>query len=279
MARLCTGAAESRCSTPNRRVSTMPAESTRTAMPMKRTRLAGATYQNGLSGASTGVARNVASVNFVFDPSAAIRSMSATASVRACTASVVDDSTRKSAFTELPGAGSWTIPATTRPRRMSSVRPVLLFSTRTLIPSVVCGRCNSRADGWYRPIGSLGLPSSSPVIKMMTTGTSVPMMSRRRSPMARRKLTQMTAITSRLHHLAHAGHGQASGHHGDEQQNHEGSDDAARRFTELVEAAEADQPPPVRRAERQHLEGVGQRAGRQQVPAHQRQEEADEQRD
>ena len=68
----------------------MPAESTSTAIPMNRTRLAGATYQNGLSGASVGVACNVASVNFVFGPSAAIRSMSATASVRAWTASVVD---------------------------------------------------------------------------------------------------------------------------------------------------------------------------------------------
>ena len=126
----------------------MPAASTSTAMPMNNTRLAGATYQNGLSGASTGVARSVASVNFVLEPSAAIRSMSATASVLACTASVVDDSTRKSARTELPGDGSCTIPATTRPRRMSSVRSCLVFSTRTFTPSVVCARCSSRAEGW-----------------------------------------------------------------------------------------------------------------------------------
>ena len=66
---------------------------------MKRTRLAGATYQKGLSGASVCVTFNVASVNLVFDPSAAIRSISATTSVRACTASVVADSTRKSACT------------------------------------------------------------------------------------------------------------------------------------------------------------------------------------
>src|SRR3984957_7683350 len=225
MERFLTGAADNRCSTPNRRVSTMPAESTSTAIPMNNTRLAGATYQNGLSGASTGVAFSVESVNDVFDPSAAIRSISATASVLACTASVVDDSTRKSAFTELPGAGSCTIPATTRPRRMSSVRSVLLFSIRTLIPSVVCARCSSRAEGWYKPIGSLGLPSSNPETRMMNTGTRVPMMSRRGSPMARRRFTQMTAITSRLHHPPHADHGQTPGHHGDDQQNHEGTDD------------------------------------------------------
>ena len=63
--------------------------------------MAGATYQNGLSGASVWVALRVASVNLVFEPSAAMRSMSATTSVRACTASVVDDSTRKSARTEV----------------------------------------------------------------------------------------------------------------------------------------------------------------------------------
>jgi hypothetical protein len=148
MSRFLTGAADKRCSTPSRRVSTMPAASTSTAMPMKSTKLAGATYQNGLNGAPTGVARNVALVNDVLEPSAAIRSMSATASVRACTASVVADSTRKSAFTEFPGAGNWTIPATTRPRRMSSVKSVRLFSTRTLIPSVVCARCSKRAEGW-----------------------------------------------------------------------------------------------------------------------------------
>ncbi len=41
----------------------MPAERTSTAIPMKRTRLAGATYQKGLSGASVRVALSVVSVN------------------------------------------------------------------------------------------------------------------------------------------------------------------------------------------------------------------------
>ena len=166
-------------------------------MPMKSTRFAGATYQKGLNGAWVWVACRVASVNLVLVPSAAMRSMSATTSVRACTASVVADSIRKSARTELLCDGSWTIPATTRPRRMSSVRSVRLLSTRTLMPSVVSARCSNRGEGWSSPIGSLGLPSSRPVMRMMTTGTRVPMISSRRSPMARRRLTQMTAITAR----------------------------------------------------------------------------------
>ena len=211
MDRLCTGAADRRCSTPRRRVSTMPADRTSTAIPMKRTRLAGATYQNGLSGASVWVALRVASVNLVFEPSAAMRSMRATTSVRACTASVVDDSIRKSARTESPGTGagrSLPPPARAGCRRSG---PSGWLSTRTFIPSVVSARCSRRGDGCRRPMGSLGLPSRRPVMRMMTTGTSVPMMSRRRSPMARRRFTQMTAH-SRLHHLAHPGHGQPARH-------------------------------------------------------------------
>src|ERR1700727_1012027 len=105
-------------------------------------------------------------------------------------------------------------------------------------------------------MGSFGRPSSNPVIKMMTTGTRVPMMSSRRSPMARRRFTQMTANTLGLHQLPHAGHGQSTRHQGDDQQDHERTDDTARRLTELVEPSEADQGPAVGGAERQHLKGV-----------------------
>ena len=64
---------------------------------------------------------------------------------------------------------------------------------------------------------------------------------------------------------------------GDQAQDEEGPDHRRRRVAQQRQAAEPDQGPAVRRPEAEHLEGLGQRAGREQVAAEQRQDEADHQ--
>ena len=65
---------------------------------------------------------------------------------------------------------------------------------------------------------------------------------------------------------------------GDQAQDEEGPEHRRRRVAQQGQAAEPDQRPAVRRPEAEHLEGLGQRAGRQQVAAQERQHEADDER-
>ena len=238
----------------------MPAANTSTAMPMNNTRLAGATYQNGLSGASTGVAFSVASVNFV---------------LRALGRHQVHE--RHRVRPRLHGVGGRRLHQEVRPDRVSGCRQlddprhhpapqdvVGQILLRALDPHLhaVGGLRQVRQPGrrTVEPDGSLGLPSSSPVIRMMTTGTSVPIMSRRRSPMARRRFTQMTASTygstirrTRVMARPPATTAMISRITKGPMMPLAGSPSWSR--------PEPDQGPTVRRAEREHLEGVGERAG------------------
>ncbi len=65
---------------------------------------------------------------------------------------------------------------------------------------------------------------------------------------------------------AHAGHGEPAGHERNQAQDAEGPDHRRRRVPQQRQAPEPDQGPPVGGAEAEHLEGLGQGAGRSRLP-------------
>ena len=218
------------------------------------------------------------SVMWVDVPSAAIRSNRATTSVRACRASVVADCETKSTRMEFPVAGSPTRPATTRPRRMSSLSAARSGSILIFTPAVWPTNSRSRAEGLTRPTGSLGLPASSPVTRMKRSGNTVARASMRRSPTMRRMLTLKIAITAgtirRTRVMARPKEMTAMRQSTRNGPRTEPADSCSRR-----EATEAHERPSVRGAEAHDLEELGQRARREEVAADQGEEEADDQGD
>ena len=109
----------------------------------------------------------------VREPSAAIRSSSATTSVRACTALVLADSLTKS---------TRCAPAARRQRDqaghdaptqdvVAQLRPVGLDPH--LEVARVLDQLQEPGEGCTSPTGSFGLPARSPVTKMNSTGNTV----------------------------------------------------------------------------------------------------------
>ena len=99
---------------------------------------------------------------------------------------------------------------------------------------------------------------------------------KRRSPTARRRLTRTMGITASPSGAPGPWPGRRS-RAAIRQRTRKGptTDDAG--VVQQRQAPEPDQGPPVRRAQAEHLQGLGQRPGREQVAAEQGQHEADDQ--